>query len=503
MALAQVWGAVLFGMRGELVRVEVDISTGLPSVGIVGLPDAAVGEARWRIRSAFGATGVVWPLTRITVGLSPADLPKRGASLDLAIAIGLMRAQNLVHVDDADHTCFFGELGLDGVVRHVRGAIAAAAAARAAGFHHVVTGTESAQEAAVIPGIRVHAVRDLAHTVAVLQKSTPSVVLTGASRVTRHESGDLADVRGQALARFALEVVAAGGHHLALLGPPGVGKTLLAERLPGILPELCDEDAITVTTHASLAGLLPPGHGLLTRPPFQAPHHSASPTALLGTIRGNQVIPGAVTLAHGGVLFLDEAPEFTRPSLEGLRQPLESGHITIARAGAAEQVPARFQLVLAANPCPCGQGVDQGVHCTCTPMAKRRYRARLSGPLMDRIDARLTLHPPSADTSMQESSSVVASRVQEARNRAAHRFQHNAWQVNAALPTRALRRSFAPSDQGLRMITALEEHMNLRGIDRLLRMAWTIADLRGDQRPCRDHIATALALRGEGGTGVG
>lgn len=503
MALAQVWGAVLVGMRGELVRVEVDISTGLPSVGIVGLPDAAVGEARWRIRSAFGATGVVWPLTRITVGLSPADLPKRGASLDLAIAIGLMRAQNLVNVDDPEHTCFFGELGLDGVIRHVRGAIAAATAARAAGFTHLMTGAESAQEAAIIPGIRVHAVRDLPHAVAVLGHHAPGITLIPAPAVLREESLDLADVRGQPLARFALEVVAAGGHHLGLLGPPGVGKTMLAERLCSILPDLTDEDAITVTTHASLAGLLPPGHGLLTRPPFQAPHHSASPTALLGTIRGSHVVPGAVTLAHGGVLFLDEAPEFARPSLEGLRQPLESGQITIARAGAAEQVPARFQLVLAANPCPCGHGVDQGEQCTCTPMAKRRYRARLSAPLMDRVDARLTLRPPTADTSPQETSSVVASRVREARNRAEHRFRHDPWHLNASLPTRALRGPYAPSSHGAHMVAALEEHLSLRGVDRVLRMAWTITDLQGDQRPCRDHIATALALRGEGGSGVG
>jgi magnesium chelatase family protein len=503
MALAQVWGAVLFGMRGELVRVEVDISTGLPSVGIVGLPDAAVGEARWRIRSAFGAMGVQWPLTRITVGLSPADLPKRGASLDLAIAIGLMRAQHHVQVDDAEHTCFFGELGLDGALRHVRGAIAAAAAARAAGFRHVVTGAESAQEAAVIPGIRIHAVRDLAHAVALLGHGAPGIVLTRSVPVTDNDSIDLADVRGQALARFALEVVAAGGHHLGLLGPPGVGKTMLAERLSGILPDLTDEEAITVTTHASLAGLLPPGHGLLTRPPFQAPHHSASPTALLGTIRGSQVIPGAVTLAHGGVLFLDEAPEFARPSLEGLRQPLESGRITIARAGAAEQVPARFQLVLAANPCPCGHGVDRGAQCTCTPMAKRRYRARLSAPLMDRVDARLTLQPPIADTSPQETSAAVADRVREARNRAEHRFQHDPWHLNAALPARELRGTYAPSAEGLRMVTTLEEQLSMRGVDRVLRMAWTITDLQGDQRPGRDHIATALALRGEGDHGVG
>lgn len=493
MSQSRVWGAVLSGVRGTVVGVEVDIAQGLPSIGVIGLAHTAVGEARWRIRSAFGAVGIPWPMCRITISLTPADLPKRGAGLDLAIAVGLLRAAKIV--PPASGELFVGELGLDGTIRHVPGTIAAAVAARTAGIHTIVVPVSAASEAAAIPDVTVRAVYDLEHVRDLLRGERPGAPWSDEPEPSMPPVPDLADVRGHQVGRFGLEVAATGGHHISLLGPPGVGKTLLAERLPGVLPDLDVDDAIEVTTIASLAGVLRHGSSLIRRPPFQAPHHSASPTALLGTIRSGQVLPGAVTLAHGGVLFLDEAPEFARPSLEGLRQPLEAGSLAIARAGAVATVPARIQLVLAANPCPCGLGVDRGEHCTCTPTAKRRYRARLSGPLLDRIDVRLHLSAPAHGDRAGESSAAVAERVMAARTRAAHRFIEEPWSVNAHIPTGSLHGAYLPEPGGC---VVLEEQrtMSARGRDRVVRMAWSICDLRGADRPSADDVSTALLLRG-------
>ncbi len=493
MSQSRVWGAVLSGVRGTVIGVEVDIAQGLPSIGIIGLAHTAVGEARWRIRSAFGAVGIAWPMSRITISLTPADLPKRGAGLDLAIAVGLLRASD--DVPPGTGELFIGELGLDGSIRHIPGTIAAAVAARAEGIATVVVPVSAAAEAAAIPGVSVHAVRDLEHLRDFLRGQAPGAQWPTGNAPAPPSVPDLTDVRGHQLGRFGLEVAAAGGHHMSLLGPPGVGKTLLAERLPGVLPDLDVDAAIEATTIASLAGLLSQGSSLIRRPPFQAPHHSASATALLGTIRGGHILPGAVTLAHSGVLFLDEAPEFARPSLEGLRQPLESGILTIARAGAMATVPARIQLILAANPCPCGLGADRGEHCTCTPMAKRRYGARLSGPLLDRIDVRLHMTAPARGDRAGESSAVVASRVLAARHRAARRFTEQPWSINAQIPTGALHGDYAPEPAGCDLLDE-QRAVSARGIDRVARMAWTLCDLRGAGRPSRDDVATALVLRG-------
>lgn len=487
------WGAVLTGVRATVIGVEVDIAQGLPSVGVIGLAHTAVGEARWRIRSAFGAVGIPWPLGRVTISLTPADLPKRGAGLDLAIAVGLLRAGD--HTPASGDELFLGELGLDGSIRHIPGAIAAAVAARGVGLDTIIVPVSAAREAAAIPGVRVIAVRDLAHVRAVLQDEAPDATWTAQPQPALPRGPDLADVRGQELGRFGLEVAAAGGHHMSVVGAPGVGKTLLAERLPGILPDLDVEEAIEATTIASLAGAMPAGASLMWRPPFQSPHHSASSTALLGTIRGDQVLPGAVTRAHAGVLFLDEAPEFARPSLEGLRQPLESGELLIARAGSMVMVPARFQLIIAANPCPCGLGVDRGEHCTCTPMAKRRYRARLSGPLLDRIDVRLNLVAPAHGERPGEASAAVAERVAEARQCSARRFSQLPWSTNARIPPGDLRRDYPPDSPGCDLLDA-QHALSARGHDRVVRLAWTVCDLRTGNRPSRDDVATALMLRG-------
>lgn len=500
MGLAQVAGAVTAGVESVSVSVEVELAAGLPAVGIIGLADTAVGEARWRLRSAFNAHALEWPQSRVTIGLSPADLPKRGTSLDLAMAVGIVQAQGAIDVNVTQGVLMFGELGLDGSVRHVRGGVAAAVAARRSGCRLMIAAPTAAREAAAIPGIRVAAATSLAHCLAMLRGDAPIADVQPAGEPVRWTDRDFSDVRGHALAKFGCEIAAAGGHQMALIGSPGVGKTMLAERMITILPELTPEQSIDVTTIASLAGQLPGGHGLVVQAPFQAPHHSASATAMLGTIRSGAPVPGILTLAHHGVLFLDEAPEFARPALEGLRQPLESGWVSIARAGMTARLPARVQLVLAANPCPCGFRNAAGKVCQCSSLDLRRYAGRLSGPLMDRMDVRLQVAKPS-DIELRapsESSATIAERVVVARERAAHRLRETLWRTNSAVPGSVLRARFAPDDAGVVMLRRFESTgMSLRGCDRVLRMAWTICDLRGGTQPTGDDLATALAFRGD------
>lgn len=516
MTVARTRGAVVVGVEGRLVEVEADVGQGLPGMTIVGLPDTAVAESRDRARAAVVNSGGTWPNRKVTVGLSPASLPKRGSGLDTAVALAVLAATGQVPADAAAAPVVVGELGLDGTVRRVRGMVAIALAARAAGVEHLVVPADDVAEAALVPGLRVTGVRSLEHLRAVLADEDPGVPPPGrggpvpagpdAADGASGRGPDLADVRGQAVARAALEVAAAGGHHLALLGEPGVGKTLLAERLPGLLPPLGPDAALEVTAIRSVAGLLPGDGGLVDRPPFEAPHHSASHVAIIGGGAGSVPRPGLVSLAHRGVLFLDEAPEFARPVLEALRQPLESGVAVVARAGFTARLPARFQLVLAANPCPCGGATGRGASCRCSPMERRRYAARLSGPLMDRVDLRVTLRRPRAAElagGPAEGSGAVAARVDEARGRAARRLRGSAWALNAEVPGGVLRRRWPPDDPGARLLEqALRDpgRLTLRGADRVLRVAWTLADLAGAARPGRDEVARALALRAEEGS---
>ncbi|HVQ91969.1 MAG TPA: YifB family Mg chelatase-like AAA ATPase [Mycobacteriales bacterium] len=501
MALARTRSVTLTGVDGHLVEVEVDLADGLPGLTMVGLPDAVLHEARDRIRSAVTNSGEAWPARRITIALSPAALPKRGSLLDTALAVAVLAAAGAVPADPLAAVVLLGELALDGRLRPTAGMLPAVLAAARGGVRRVVVPEPNAPEAALVPDVDVRGAERLADLIAFLRGEADRLVVGrpgAASARTSHQ--DLADVAGQAAGRRAVEVAAAGGHHLFLAGPPGAGKTMLAERLPGILPPLDDAPALEVTAVHSIAGLIGAGAPLVRQPPYQAPHHTASMAALVGG--GSRIAgPGAISLAHRGVLFLDEAPEFARGVLDAMRQPLERGEVVIARSGGQVRFPARFQLVLAANPCPCASpGGD--VDCACTPMARRRYLSRLSGPLLDRIDLHVWLLPVTAadllgDSLAAESSEIVAKRVVEARHAAAERLAGTAWRANAEVPGTALRSRWRLPSR----VTALADEalhggwLGARGYDRVLRIAWSLSDLGGRTSPDADDIAEAVGLR--------
>ena len=498
MALAQVNGVVVSGISGAVVTVEVDVAQGLPTVGLVGLADASITEARHRARCAVGNSGLRWPLGRVTIGLSPAHVRKHGTGLDLPIAIGVLSADEQIPLlsEGMDRPVFVGELGLDGQVRSIPGAITVTCAARQFGFARIVVPADHVEECSRVPGIEVVGVRSLRQAVDVLIGEDRGIVASTPAATPRRAHGpDLSDVLGQCEGRRALEIAAAGRHSLAMVGPPGVGKTLLAERLPGILPDLTPHEVVDVMAVHALVASDAPGSmvtGEDGRPPFQAPHHSSSPAALLGSVVSGSVRPGAVSLSHRGVLFLDEAPEFPRNSLESLRQPLEGGSVNLYRAGWRGEVPADFQLVLAANPCPCGYRHAPrtlGRRCDCPRVALHAYAQRISGPLVDRIDIRVQLQPL-LGAQRGESSSVVAERVMLARERA-----HRRWgSVNGRVPPAILNRY--PMHEGAQEIVA--EHLRrsggMRSTHRIATLAWTLADLDGRDRPTAVHVREAIEL---------
>jgi magnesium chelatase family protein len=501
MAIARTLGVALTGLAGQVVEVQADLSAGLPGLTFTGLPDMSVVEARDRIRAAVLNSGSAWPNRRITLALLPADVRKAGSRFDLAMAMAILAAAGQVAVEAIADVVWIAELGLDGRLRAVRGVLPALIAAHRAGVRRVVVPFANAAEATLVDAVDVTAADDLAQVLGWLQGVGPPLPAAepGPDPPEAARTPDIADIVGQSAAKRALEVSAAGGHNLYLVGAAGAGKSMLAERLPGLLPPLDDDVALEVTAVHSVAGTLPARAQLVRRPPLQAPHHTASAAALVGGGSGI-ASPGAITLAHGGVLFLDEAAEFSPAVLEALRQPIESGQIVLHRSGGVVRYPARFLLVLAANPCPCGQAARL---CSCPPAARRRYQHRLSGPLLDRVDVRIVIEPVShaellAEVESREGSATVALRVARARATASERWSAHGWRLNGAVPGGVLRhRPWRLSRAVLRQAeTYLDRgQLSVRGFDRVLRLAWTVADLQDHTVPDAGDVAEALFFR--------
>ncbi len=526
MGFARTCSVALVGVEGVVVEVQADLEPGVAAFTLVGLPDKSLTESKDRVRAAVVNSGAAWPQKKLTVGLSPASVPKSGSGFDLAVAAAVLGAAERIDPRVLADIVMIGELGLDGRVRPVRGILPAVLAAADAGYEQVVVPECAAAEASLVPGVSVLGVRSLRQLIAVLADEPvpdeepddlgrPDPLLaglrvpgTGAATgmhgvgAAHHGAGhDLADVVGQYAARTAAEISAAGGHHLFLEGPPGAGKTMLAERLPAILPPLSRQDSLEVTAVHSVAGLLPPGKPLIDVAPYCAPHHSATMQSLVGG-GPHMARPGAVSLSHRGILFLDETPEFSSQALDALRQPLESGYVVIARSAGVVRFPARFQMVLAANPCPCGRYSQKDDFCECPSALIRRYQARISGPLLDRVDLRVTVDRVTRDQlsvrgARGETTATVADRVRAARERAAARLADTPWRTNSEVPGRELRSRWhavrGAMDEAERSLEC--GALTARGIDRVLRVAWTVADLKGHDRPDEMDVALALQLR--------
>ncbi|WP_345474302.1 YifB family Mg chelatase-like AAA ATPase [Glutamicibacter ectropisis] len=511
MSTARTSAAAIHGLSVSLVEVEADLGNGIPGFIILGLPDASLREARERIKSAARNTGIPLANRKLTVNLSPATLPKYGSGFDLAILLAALAADQQVLVSPS--TLYLAELGLDGTLRAVPGVLPAVQLAKEHGLERVIVAEANGNEARLVQGIEVISARHLGQVLQYCGASEELITTylrhprTSNSRMRPTSSGisaedaDLQLVNGQQEARLALELAAAGGHHLIMVGPAGAGKTMLAKCLPSILPPLDENQALEATAvHSITYGGLHEVNELQRIPPFVAPHHTASLSALIGGGTA-QLIPGAITRAHHGILFLDEAAQFNTGVLDALRQPIEEGYINLARAKGHQRLPARFQLILASNPCPCGKNFGTGTGCTCTPMARRRYFARLSGPILDRVDLQVRVNPVHQSQLLSsednESSATIRERVLATRERSQERLREFSISCNAQIPTQVLRHELkypAKTKAALEQL-ATRRGLSARGIHRLLRVAWTVADQQQHLAPTEDDLAIAAQLR--------